>query len=436
MPPGIFDPTIEQAPPADLRQLQLERLRWAVAYAYERVPFYRERFRAVKLQPPDVQRLEDVRRIPFTTKEDLRAGYPFGLAAVPPSQLAEVHASSGTTGAPALNLYTPRDLSTWGEVMARCLTMSGLTKGDVLQITPSFGMFTGGFGFFYGARRIGCFIVPTGAGFSRRQVQFMRDFGTTMICAVVSYALRLSETAREMGLDPAQDTRVRKGVLGSEVWTDAMRSKIASTWDMDVYDIYGFTELCGPGVANDCFRHDGLHVWQDHFLTEVVDPVTGEALEPEQEGELVFSTLTKEGMPLLRFRSRDLARLYAAGSCDCGRTHQRISRIRGRLDDALKVRGTMVWPSSVEGLLLKEPNLGAEYQLRVTRLKGLDQLRILVEARDALAPDQRANIAHRLAQELHDRLMVESDVEILGPGALPRSEVGKAKRVVDDREFA
>jgi len=417
----------------ELKKLQDKRLRETVKHAYENVPYYKHKMDELGVKPSDIRGVEDLHKLPFTTKQVLRDSYPFGMLAVPKDELVEIHATSGTTGKPTLGLYTLNDIEVWAEVSARSLVMSGLTKEDVFQITPSFGMFTGGFGFYYGARKIGSLIVPTGAGFSKRQIQYMLDFGTTMVSAVVSYILRLTETAYEMGIDPAKDTKVRKGVFGSEMWTEEMKRKISKAWDMDVYDIYGFTELCGPGVANDCRYHDGLHVWEDHFLVEVIDPDTGEQLEPEEEGELVFTTLTKEAMPLLRYRSRDISKLIDAIECDCGRTHRRITPIKGRLDDMIKVRGVGLWPSAVEETLLKYPEVGLEYQIQITRKEGLDYLKILVETREKLDEDKKQALASKLAEELHNVLMIKPEVEIVDPMVLPRQEVGKAKRVIDYR---
>lgn len=418
---------------SEIRRIQEKRLRQTVAWAYERVPFYRRKLEERGLTPEDIRGLDDLQRLPFTTKDELRTLYPYGALAVPTSEIVEIHATSGTTGTPTLGFYTSNDIEAWAEVAARSLTMAGIAKDDVFQITPSFGMFTGGFGFYHGARKIGAMIIPTGAGFSRRQIQYMIDFGTTAVCAVVSYILRLTETAREMGIDPARDTKVRKGIFGSEMWTTEMKKKISQIWDMDVYDIYGFTELCGPGVANDCYIHDGLHVWEDHFLVEVVDPRTGEVLEPEERGELVFTTLTKEAAPLLRYRCRDISYIYDAAVCECGRTHRRLGWISGRIDDMIKVSGVSVWPSQVESVLLQHPEVGQEYQIIVTRQEGLDRLKIVVESRHKLEKHEADRMALKLAKNLRDALMTSVEVSVVDPMSLPRQEVGKAKRVIDER---
>ncbi|MEM3031875.1 MAG: phenylacetate--CoA ligase [Nitrososphaerota archaeon] len=417
----------------EIRRGQEKRLRHTVARAYERVPFYRKKLDECGVRPDDIRSLEDLRRLPFTTKDELRSLYPYGILAVPRTEILEIHATSGTTGTPTLGFYTAADLETWGEVVARSLAMSGLMRDDVFQITPSFGMFTGGFGFFYGARKIGAMIIPAGAGFSKRQIQYMMDLGTTMVCAVVSYILRLTETAYEMGVDPAKDTKVRKGVFGSEIWTGEMKRKISEAWDMDVYDIYGFTELCGPGVANDCHIHDGLHVWEDHFLMEVVDPNTGENVGPEERGELVFTTLTKEAAPLIRYRCRDISYIYDSVTCDCGRTHRRLGWISGRIDDMIKVSGVAVWPSQVETVLLRHPEAGTEYQIILTRQAGLDRMKVVVETKEKMSTAQAELLAKRLADDLRNTISSGVEVELAEPMTLPRQEVGKAKRVIDKR---
>ncbi len=420
-------------PRKEIEAVQDRQLRWTVKHAYENNVFYRKKFEEAGVRPEDIKTVDDTSKLPFTTKDELRTLYPYGILAVPRTEVLEIHATSGTTGVPTLGFYTKNDIEVWAEVSARSLTMSGLTKNDILQITPSFGMFTGGFGFYYGARKVGAMIIPTGAGFSKRQIQYMLDFGTTMVCAVVSYILRLTETAYEMGVDPKRDTKVRKGVFGSEMWTKEMKKRVAEAWDMDVYDIYGFTELCGPGVANDCYIHDGLHLWEDHFFVEVIDPKTGEPVEPEEKGELVFTTLTKEASPMIRYRSRDISYIYDSETCDCGRTHKRLGFISGRVDDMIKVSGVAVWPSAVEAVLLKYPELGVEYQIVVRRESGLDRMKVVAElGRDSKDVDVK-NLRRRLEEDLRETLMTSVDVELVEPMTLPRQEVGKAKRVLDQR---
>ncbi|MDG6994322.1 MAG: phenylacetate--CoA ligase [Nitrososphaerota archaeon] len=431
-----FNEKMEKLSRKELSEIQEKQLRYISHYAYENSVFYKKSFDAAGLKPDEVRSIETFRKLKiFTTKDDLRHGFPFGMLAVPRERIVEMHATSGTTGTPTLGLHTAKDLDDWGEVAARALTMSGLTSSDIFQITPSLGMFSGGFGFYHGARKVGCTIVPASAGFSKRQIQFMIDFGTTMFSAIVSYAFRLAEVAQEMGIDPARDTKVRKGIFGSEIWTKEMKDKISKIWDMDPYDIYGFTELCGPGVGNDCRVHDGIHIWQDYYYTEVIDPKTGESVGPEEEGELVFTTLTKEAMPLIRYRSRDISALMDTGICECGRTHQKFKPIRARADDMLKISGVNFWPSEVESVLLKEGEVGTEYQIRVTKVDSTDRMQITVESKERIADQSaREHLAKKLSASLHDILLFSPEVVIVDPNTLPRVEVGKAIRVIDERK--
>ncbi|HZW57348.1 MAG TPA: phenylacetate--CoA ligase [Nitrososphaerales archaeon] len=428
---------METLPQRELAAIQEKRFREILQYSYDNSVFYKKSLDRLGLKPEDVRSIRDLQDAKFfTTKDDLRLSYPFGMLAVPREKVVEMHATSGTTGTPALGLHTEKDLRDWGEVAARSLVMSGLTSKDVFQITPSLGMFSGGFGFYHGARAVGCTIVPASAGFSKRQIQFMLDFGTTMFSAIVSYAFRLAEVAAEMGIDPAKDTKVRKGIFGSEIWTKGMKQKVSELWDMEPFDVYGFTELCGPGVGNDCSMHDGLHMWQDYYLIEVVDPKTGEPLGAEEEGELVFTTLTKEAMPLIRYRSRDVSKLLdSPPACECGRTHRKYREIRARVDDMLKISGVNFWPSEVETVLLKEKDLGPEYRIHVYTENSVDRVRISVESRQkVLGESERSKLAGKLANDLHDVLLFKPEVEIVAPNSLPRVEVGKAVRVVDERK--
>ena len=436
MQDAYFNEKIERLSRKELSKIQERQLRYISHYAYENSVFYKKSFDAAGIKPDEVRSIESLQKaMIFTTKDDLRRAFPFGMLAVPRERVVEMHATSGTTGTPTLGLHTAKDLDDWGEVSARALTMSGMTKDDVFQITPSLGMFSGGFGFYHGARKVGCTIVPASAGFSKRQIQFMIDFGTTMFSAIVSYAFRLAEVAQEMGIDPARDTKVRKGIFGSEIWTSEMKTKISKIWDMDPYDIYGFTELCGPGVGNDCRMHDGIHIWQDYYYTEVVDPDTGEPVGPEEEGELVFTTLTKEAMPLIRYRSKDISSLLDIQSCECGRTHQKFKSIRARADDMLKISGVNFWPSEVESVLLKQGEVGTEYQIRVMKVDSTDRMQITVESREKIADQNKRDLlAKKLSSSLHDVLLFSPEVTIVDPNTLPRVEVGKTVRVIDERK--
>ncbi|MCL4519179.1 MAG: phenylacetate--CoA ligase [Thaumarchaeota archaeon] len=436
MQDGYFNEKIERLSRKELSKIQERQLRYISHYAYENSVFYKKSFDAAGIKPDEVRSIESLQKAKiFTTKDDLRRAFPFGMLAVPRERVVEMHATSGTTGTPTLGLHTAKDLDDWGEVSARALTMSGMTKEDIFQITPSLGMFSGGFGFYHGARKVGCTIVPASAGFSKRQIQFMIDFGTTMFSAIVSYAFRLAEVAQEMGIDPARDTKVRKGIFGSEIWTSEMKTKISKIWDMDPYDIYGFTELCGPGVGNDCRMHDGIHIWQDYYYTEVVDPDTGEPVGPEEEGELVFTTLTKEAMPLIRYRSKDISALLDIQSCECGRTHQKFKSIRARADDMLKISGVNFWPSEVESVLLKQGEVGTEYQIRVMKVDSTDRMQITVESKERITDQSKKDLlAKKLSSSLHDVLLFSPEVMIVDPNTLPRVEVGKTVRVIDERK--
>lgn len=430
-----FNRSVETAPREEIEENKSKLFRHAINYALQHSSFYKEQFRKLGVSPEDIRSIKDLQKNKFfTTKEDLRKNYPFGMLAVPVHHIAEMHATSGTTGTPTLGLHTQRDLNDWSEISARCLVMSGLTNNDVFQITPSLGMFSGGFGFYHGGRKVGATIVPSSAGFSKRQIQFMVDFGTTMFAAIVSYAFRLAEVAQEIGVDLKKQTKVRKGIFGSEIWTREMKNRLSSTWDMEPYDIYGFTELYGPGVGNDCKVHDGLHIWEDYFLVEVIDPETGEEIGAEEEGELVFTTLRKEAMPLIRYRSRDISSLLDSVSCDCGRTHRRYEEIKARSDDMIKVSGINFWPSQLETILLKEEGLGPEYRISISKVNSNDHMTIEVESKEKRLDEfKKEALSKKLARDLHDSLLFSADVVVVEPNSLPRIEIGKAVRVIDER---
>ncbi len=435
---SYFNHKIETLPRDQIEDNKSRLLRQTIDYVYQNSHFYKDRFRQMGIRPENVRSIKDLQSKGFfSTKEDLRQTYPFGLLAVPLHQVAEMHATSGTTGTPTLALHTEGDLDNWGEICARSLVMSGLTKNDVFQITPSLGMFSGGFGFYHGARRVGATVVPSSAGFSKRQIQFMMDFGTTMLSAIVSYAFRLAEIAQEMGIDLRKQTKVRKGVFGSETWSREMKKRLANTWDMEPFDIYGFTEMYGPGMGNDCRVHDGLHIWEDHFFVEIVDPKTGEEIGPEEEGELVITTLSKEAMPLIRYRTHDISSLLDSPSCDCKRTHRRYEEIRARSDDMLKVSGVSFWPSQLETVLLKENEIGSEYRIKISRTNSIDKMTIEVESREKIFDDAKKDLLTRnLSKALRDVLLFSPEVILVEPNSLPRVEAGKAQRVIDDRKKA
>lgn len=437
MPRGsyhILNP-VERAPREEIEKIQLQRLRETVKNAYENVPFYREKMKKAGVRPEDIRSLEDVRKLPFTYKDDLRRNYPYGLLAVPLSEVVEVHASSGTTGKPTVVAYTRRDLENWAELMARGMAAAGVTRDDIVYIALGYHWFTGGLGFHYGAQRLGALAVPAGTGFTQRHVMMIRDLGATVLAAVPNYALRLAEVAAEMGVDPARDTMVRVGMFGAEMWSEELRKRINEAWDMESFDVYGMSELYGPGTAFECHMHDGLHVWEDHYLVEVVDPKTGDPLGPEEEGVLVVTPLTHDAMPLLRYWTNDLTYIYDSRSCDCGRTMKRIARIKGRADDMLIINGVNVFPQVVEQVLLSEPWTNHHYQIIVEREGNLDRMYVLVETKRRLSPEEKERLAQRLQHRLHEALMINPRIRILNPGELPRQEGGKAKRVIDKRKL-
>lgn len=417
-----------------LRELQFERLKKIVRYAYERVPFYKKRFDEVGFRPEDLKTLEDIKYIPFTSKADLREVYPFGMFAVPLTEIVEIHSSSGTTGKPVVMGYTRGDIEIWKEVMARSLVAMGVTKEDIIQIAYGYGLFTGGLGFHYGALNLGATIVPASAGNTRRQIEIMRDFGSTVICCTPSYALYLAEYAQdEMGVDP-RSLNLKAGSFGAEMWTEEMRKEIERRFDIKAYNVYGLTEIIGPGVAHECINQEGLHIWEDHFYPEIIDPETGDPLPEGERGELVLTTLTKEGVPMLRFRTRDITS-FILDECSCGRTFIRIERIRGRSDDMIKVRGVMVFPYQIEKALLEVQGIEPHYQIILTRPHHLDEMEIQVEMTKEIFSDEIREIEklkNKLEKHIEEAIGIRVKVTLVEPKSLPRSE-GKAKRVIDKR---
>ncbi|MBI5000323.1 MAG: phenylacetate--CoA ligase [Euryarchaeota archaeon] len=432
MKASYFQRGSEQIDRKALDALQLRRLRATAKLVYQKVPFYKGEMKRLGVAPGDIRRLSDITKLPFTVKNDLRDAYPFGMMAAPLEKCVELHASSGTTGKPVTVCYTPHDLDVWSDVMARCLTMSGLTKKDVFQNPIPYGLFTGAFGFHYGAQKVGALVVPAGGGQTERQLQLMMDYGVTFISGVASYAAHLGQKAAEMGLNPAKDLKVRNGLFGAEFFTSGLKERISEAWDMDVHDIYGLTEMCGPGVSTDCDMHDGLHLWEDHFIVEILDPKTLEPVEAEEEGEVVLTTITKEGMPLLRYRTRDISFLLDTRKCECGRTHVKHAPVKARTDDMFIVKGTNVYPSQVESVLMRFPAVGSNYRIVLYRTGLLDQMRVEVEARRKM-PDRDAEILAREIQDgIHSVVTLRPEVKVLPPGSIEQVTV-KAKRVVDER---
>jgi phenylacetate-CoA ligase len=423
---------VETLPRADLERLQLERLRALVTHA-ARVPLHRDRLAAAGVTADGIRTLGDLRRLPFTTKADFRDTYPFGLLAVPMDQVVRIHASSGTTGKPTVVAYTRGDLDIWTEAMARTLRAGGVRPGDVVQNAYGYGLFTGGLGFHYGAEAVGAAVIPMSGGFTERQLVSLQDLGTTVLCCTPSYALHLAEAIEEAGIRP-EDLRLRVGFFGAEPWTEAMRDTIQTHLRLMALNIYGLSEVTGPGVAVECPERRGMHVAEDHFLPEVVDPDTLEPVPAGTTGELVFTTLSKQGMPLIRYRTRDLTTLDPA-PCPCGRTLARLGRIMGRSDDMLIIRGVNVYPSQIEHTLLQIPELAPHYLLVVRREHNLDTLEVRVEAQAAVTTAGQPAVGAltaRVKRRLLEALGVSADVSVVAPKTIARS-VGKAKRVLDLR---
>ena len=431
----IWDPKFECMSIPELRDLQLERLKEVCERTYHRIPFYYHTFRKAGVKPKDINSLEDLSRLPFTTKDDLRDNYPFGLFAVPPSDIVEIHTSSGTTGKPIVGGYTHRDIELWSEVMARCLTCSGTTKDDVVQNAYGYGLFTGGLGVHYGARRIGASVIPISGGNTKRQIMIMQDFGSTILTCTPSYTLFLAEVAAEMGMT-FERMSLKAGNFGAEPWSENMRVEIERKLKLLALDIYGLTEIIGPGVANECQVKEGLHIFEDHFLPEIIDPATGKSLPPGQAGELVITTLTKEAMPLIRYRTRDITALIPQ-ACPCGRTMVRMKRIMGRTDDMLIIRGVNVFPSQIEAVLMQMEETEPHYQIVVDRVGALDELEIQVEVNEGIFSDQikrLEDIERKIEKEIESALGISVKVKLAEPKSIQRSE-GKAKRVIDKRKL-
>ncbi|OKJ68477.1 phenylacetate--CoA ligase PaaK [Streptomyces sp. CB02460] len=411
-----------------LEALQLERLRATLRHAYENVAHYRAAFDRAGLKPEDCRSLADLARFPFTTKADLRDNYPFGMFAVPEDQVRRIHASSGTTGRPTVVGYTDRDLETWADVVARSIRAAGGRPGQKIHVAYGYGLFTGGLGAHYGAERLGCTVIPASGGMTARQVQLIQDFRPDIIMVTPSYMLTLLDEFERQGVDP-RTTSLKTGIFGAEPWTEEMRREIEERFAIDAVDIYGLSEVMGPGVAQECVEtKDGLHIWEDHFYPEVVDPFTGEVLPDGERGELVFTSLTKEAMPVVRYRTRDLTRLLPGTA----RVFRRMEKVTGRSDDLVILRGVNLFPTQIEEIVLRTPGVSPHFQLRLTREGRLDVLTVRAEARTGATPGQRAAAAASVAAAVKDGIGVSVGVEILDPETLERS-VGKFRRIVDER---
>jgi phenylacetate-CoA ligase len=430
----IWNDEFETLPREAMDALQLKRLRDLVDRLAATVPFYRKKLGEVGYRPGDIRKREDLARLPFTTKEDLRDNYPFGLFAVPMERVVRIHASSGTTGKPTVVGYTRRDIDTWSELMARTLSCGGTTRGDIVHNAYGYGLFTGGLGAHYGAEKIGAAVIPMSGGNTKRQILIMKDFGSTILLSTPSYALNIAEVMTEEGVDPSQ-LRLKCGLFGAEPWTEGMRREIERKLNIGALDIYGLSEVIGPGVASECIEEKhGLHVFEDHFIPEIIDPATGAVLPHGEAGELVFTTLTKEAFPVLRYRTRDISRLIPA-PCVCGRTLLRMERISGRTDDMLIIRGVNVFPSQIEAVLMAVEGVEPHYQLIVSREGTLDVLEVQVEVNESIFTDKikgLERLARRVEEDIKDLLGVSCKVRLVEPKTIQRSE-GKAKRVIDTR---
>jgi phenylacetate-CoA ligase len=430
----MFDRRVETLSRDALAALQLQRLKATVRQAYDRVPHYRDRLDALGVAPADIVRREDVERLPFTVKDDLRAHYPFGLFAVPRKRLMRLHASSGTTGKPTVVGYTAGDIALWSDLMARSLACAGVRRGDIVHNAYGYGLFTGGLGAHYGAERLGCTVVPMSGGNTERQIVLLQDFAAAVLCATPSYALNIAEIAERDGVN-LRDGALRIGIFGAEPWSEAMRRELEARLGIAAVDVYGLSEILGPGVACECLEaRAGLHGWEDHFLFETIDPETGAPVPPGASGELVITTLSKEALPMLRYRTRDITRLDTA-PCACGRTHLRIMRVTGRNDDMLIIRGVNIYPSQIEAVLVGFPDIAPHYQLVVERTGALDHLTIEVEAGSlaAAGAEARQTLGAAVGRHVKSLVGVTCAVAIKSPGEIPRSQ-GKAVRVRDLRK--
>ncbi|MEX1306937.1 MAG: phenylacetate--CoA ligase [Eubacteriales bacterium] len=431
----FFDEKIETADRATIEKLQTERLIDCVHRVYNNVPFYKKRFDEAGLKPEDIKSLSDLSKIPFTVKDDLRDNYPFGMFAVPKDQVVRVHASSGTTGKPTVVGYTQNDLDMWANVVARLCMAGGATKSDIAQVAFGYGLFTGAFGLHYALERLGAMVVPASSGNTEKQIMLMKDFGTTVLIATPSYALYISEVMAKMGLDPKKDLNLKYGLFGAEASTEQMRAQLEERLNITATENYGLSEIIGPGVSGECTHQCGMHINEDHFIVEIIDPATGEVLPDGEQGEVVISAVTKEALPILRYRTKDISRLIP-DVCSCGRTSKRMEKITGRSDDMLIIRGVNVFPSQIETVLLSSQEVEPHYEIIVSRENWLDQLEVLVELADASLLDNFAKLEglqNKIKHDLRTVLSIDAKVTLVHPATLKRFQ-GKAQRVTDLRE--
>lgn len=430
----IWNEYIETADRQKLRSIQNERLMQMVERIYYNVPFYRKKLQEKGIEPGDIKSVDQLKDLPFTTKNDLRDNYPFGLFAVPQNEIVRLHASSGTTGKPTVVSYTRKDIQLWSEVVARSLTMAGVGKSDIIQVAYGYGLFTGGLGVHYGAEKVGASVIPISGGNTKKQIQLMADFGSTVIACTPSYAAYLGESIRKEDIDPKK-IKLKAGIFGAEPWTNELRKQVESLLGLKAYDIYGLSEIIGPGVSMECECQNGMHISEDHFIPEIINPETLEILPYGEIGELVFTTITKEAMPLLRYRTRDLTRLHAE-KCACGRTLIRMEKCLGRSDDMLIIRGVNVFPSQIESILLDMSETSPHYQLLVERDNNLDTLSIDVEIDDQFWSDEikvLENLKKRIHNNIASLIGINAKINLVEPHTIARSE-GKAKRVIDKRK--
>jgi len=432
----IFNIEYETMPREALEAIQLRRLQATLNRVYATVPFYQKKFEEAGITPSEIKSLADIQKIPFTTKQDLRDNYPFGMFAVPMDNVVRIHASSGTTGKPTVVGYTARDIGTWSELMARALSAGGATRGDIIHNAYGYGLFTGGLGVHYGAEKLGASIIPVSGGNTKRQIVIMKDFGPTILTATPSYTLHLAEVAEEMGVS-FRDLKFKYGIFGAEPWSESMRQEIENKLNIIAVDIYGLSEVMGPGVAIECHEAKaGLHVYEDHFIAEIINPETGKVLPYGETGELVFTSITKEAFPVIRYRTRDISALNPE-PCICGRSHVRMKRVSGRTDDMLIIRGVNVFPSQIESVLMQIDEVEPHYQLVVDRKDNLDRLSVLVEVGEHLFSDDvrdLQNLEKKISKDIKELLGVSAAVKLVEPKTIARSE-GKAIRVIDNRKL-
>lgn len=425
-------PELETMTRPEIEKLQMERLKTTLQRCMN-APFYKKRFEEYGLKPEDIRSLEDLRKIPFTTKQDLRDNYPFGMSVVPLEQVVRLHSSSGTTGTPTVILHTQKDLDEWANAVARCLYMVGLRPGDIFQNSSGYGMFTGGLGFQYGAERLGMLTVPAAAGNTKRQIKFITDFGTTALHAIPSYAGRLYEVMEEMGIDPRRDTKLRTLIIGAEPHSDQQRRRIEDMLGVKAYNSFGMSEMCGPGVAFECPEQNGMHIWEDYYIVEIVDPETLEPVPEGEVGELILTTINREAMPLLRYRTRDLTRILP-GECPCGRHHKRLDRMKGRSDDMMILKGVNIFPIQIENILMQFKELGSDYLITLTNLEANDEMTVEVELNEFIDDyGFMQRLTKEITRQLKDEILITPTVKLVPKGSLPKQE-GKAVRVKDLRK--